>query len=57
MIKRLQGKEWEEKKDDLEETLYYENVNGNIKCFYRDKQGRIYSHWLNDKEKEEHNGI
>ena len=37
--KRLQGQEWHNLKD-----------NGNIKGFYIDDNGTIFTHWLNNEE-------
>ncbi len=49
--KRLQGLEWQELKDKLKPLKYIKNKNGNIKGFYKDKEGNnVYTHWLNDEE-------
>ena len=48
--KRLQGKEWHNLKDKLKLKKYIVNKNGNIKGFYIDDNGTIYTHWLNNEE-------
>ena len=48
--KRLQGEEWHNLKDKLKLKKYIVNKNGNIKGFYVDDNGMIFTHWLNDEE-------
>lgn len=49
-IKRLQKEEWHTKKSYLTLKKWYKNKNGHIKGFYEDKDGNIYTHWLNNDE-------
>lgn len=48
--KRLQRQEWHNLKDKLKLKKYIINKNGNIKGFYVDDNGIIFTHWLNDEE-------
>ena len=48
--KRLQGQEWHNLKDKLKLKKYIINKNGNIKGFYVDDNGTIFTHWLNNEE-------
>ena len=48
--KRLQGEEWHNLKDKLKLKKHIVNKNGNIKGFYADDNGTIFTHWLNDNE-------
>ena len=50
VYKRLQGKEWHSMKNDLELLRLKDTKNGHVKGFYKDVEGRVYSHWLNDDE-------
>lgn len=50
VIERLQGSRWHNVKKDLILVEYMENQNGHIKGYYVSKEGKIYSHWLNDDE-------
>ena len=52
-LPRLQGAEWRNKKHELTPIKYIENQNGHIKGIYKDKEGKKYTHWLNDDEIEE----
>ena len=54
---RLQGAEWRREMPNLELVSYIESLHGNI-CIYLKKKGTkkpIFSHWLNDTEKEKFN--
>ena len=48
--KRLQWEEWHNLKDKLKLKKYIINKNGNIKGFYVDDNGMIFTHWLNNEE-------
>lgn len=50
VYKRLQGDEWKDLRSTLTLFKYLKNTNGHIKGFYKDKNGKIYSHWLSDNE-------
>ena len=52
-LKRLQGREWYELKDQLTYTKVIKITSeGNIKILLKDKDGTKYVHWLSDREKE-----
>ena len=52
-LKRLQGREWYELKDQLTYIKVIEITSkGNVKILLRDKDGTKYVHWLSDREKE-----
>ena len=49
--KRLQGAEWHNMKDSLTLVkLQHSKNKKHVKGFYKDSEGKIYSHWLNDEE-------
>lgn len=50
VTKRLQGIEWHRMKNELCLVKYIRNDNSHVKGFYKDKDGNVYSHWLNDDE-------
>lgn len=50
---RVQGIEWFSVKDELEMIDYRINKKGHIKGFYKDEDGHLYSHWMNDEEEKE----
>lgn len=53
MLKRLQGREWYELKDQLTCIKVIEITSkGNVKILLKDKEGTKYVHWLSDREKE-----
>ena len=54
VFKRLQREEWAKYKDKLKPFKYIKNKNGRIKGFYKDEDGVVYSHWLNDYEIKEY---
>lgn len=52
-LKRLQGREWYELRDQLTCAKVIEITSkGNVKILLKDKDGTKYVHWLSDKEKE-----
>ena len=52
-LKRLQGREWYELKDQLTCIKVIKvTPEGNVKILLKDKEGTKYVHWLSDKEKE-----
>lgn len=52
-LKRLQGREWYELKDQLTYTKVIEITSeGNVKILLKDKEGTKYVHWLSDREKD-----
>ena len=52
-MQRLQGSEWHLMKNSLKLISNSISYNGNIRGIYTDGKNK-YSHWLNDKEKEEY---
>ena len=54
-IERLQGQDWHNWKHRLELQSATTSLNDNVRGLYKDKfNGKLYSHWMNDQEKEEY---
>lgn len=54
---RLQGVLWHTRKENMKLVDTKISDNGNIKGFYRDTvSGKMFTHWMNDKEKREYDG-
>lgn len=52
-LKRLQGREWYELKDQLTRIKVISITSkGNVKILLKDKDGTKYVRWLSDREKE-----
>lgn len=47
---RMQGNEWHSMKHNMTLLNYKINKNGRIKGFYKDRNGALYIHWMNDQE-------